>query len=425
MGLPGRLSLVAAVLAVVLLACVALHVRRAQARAAEPVAMDLHGLAALALPAAFQSRGLDGADRSLSIDEQLARHDERHPLVFRHTRDPHNDWGGHARDPELLNVVLLPPAARADADAALRRYSIERYFSPVAGETVPLDSPRWTAGRAGDGGRYRWRLLAMDDAFGTDHAPRWAVTMLDAERGVRLDYFVWRKRTTSEQAIAFLRATLDGLRIQPALAAFHTQAGTPEQRLDRLRDARIAAVYAALAPLGVAAPAPGGTAFAPGVAAWTDDDHRALRVLRLLASVPLPGGATKADRDGQGRPRLPFVLTPGQYPGATRDGLPSLPLRLLYWNPSQQRWQLSGLQAPTMNEQHPLLPFEAAVVRRLEREPGARDAAHVLIAEHWFHPPVLDDARRVDALLAEADRWQRELQAGRIVGGDVRAPMLR
>lgn len=423
--MPGRLALAAAALLVVLGLAAALHARRAQARAAEPVAVDLHGLATLTLPAAFQSRGLDGADRALTAAEQLARHDERRPLVFRHTRDPHNDWGGHARDPELLNVVLLPPAARADADAALRRYSIERYHSPVAGETVPLDSPRWSEGRAGEGGRYRWRQLAMDDVFGTDHAPRWAVTMLDAERGVRLDYFVWRKRATAQQALEFLRGTLDGLRIQPALAAFHAQPGTPEQRLDRLRDARIAAVYAALAPLGLSEPPAGGTAYAPGVAAWTDDDRRALRVLRLLASVPLPGGAAQADRDAHGRPRLPFVLQAGQYPGPTRDGLPSLPLRLLYWNPSLQRWQVSGLQAATTDERHPLLPFEDAVARRLEREPGARDAAHVLVAEHWFHPPVLDDARRVDALLAEADRWQRELLAGRIVGGDVRAPMLR
>lgn len=413
-----------ALTAVVLLAA-ALAWMPAQARDRTPTdveaAGDLHGLASLTLPRSYRALGLAGADRALSPAEQLARHDDGQPLVFRFTRDPSNDWGGHARDPELLNVVLLPPAALAEPDRALRRFSIDRYVAPT-GATVPLDSPRWQAG--GDG-RLRWRVLAMDDHFGTDHAPRWAVAMLDEARGVRLDLFVWQRRMTQADALAWLRGLLDGLQVRPALAAHWAQAARPggqQARLARLREANLQAMFDALAPLGLRPPAPGDTAFAPGVATWLDDDRGAVRVLRVLASVPRDGVPV----DGRGWPRLPIVMTPGQYPGPTVGGtVPALDLQILYWHAGLGRWQRSGLQRPTMQEEHPLLPFEQAVAARLERTPGARDAVHVVIGEHWFHPPALDDTRRVGRLLAEAARWQAELLAGRIVGGDVKPAMLR
>src|SRR5690606_733955 len=119
--------------------------------------------------------------------------------------------------------------------------------------------------------------------------------------------------------------------------------------------------------------APGGTSFGRAAAVWLDEDRRATRVLRLLAAVPLPHGALKAKRDNRGRPILPLVLQPDQYPGPTRDGLPSLDLQMLYWNPALDRWQRSFVQKPTTQEEHPLLPFEEAVVARLEQQPGARD----------------------------------------------------
>ena len=398
---------------------------RAQARERDSVetaaAGDMHGLATISLPRGYRSNGLAGGDRSLSHEEQLARHDESLPLLFRFTRDPSNDWGGYARDPELLNVVLLPPAARETPDVALRRFSIERYYSP-AGDTIPLDSSRW---QEGHDAKYRWRVLEMNDHFGVDHKPRWAIAMLDATRGVRLDLFVWRKRMKQAEALAMLRGLLDSLQLKPALAEHFAQAGGVQARLDRLREANLAAMFAVLARSNVTPPVAGETSFAPGVAVWLDDDRAAVRVMRVLASVPLSHGAEKTGRDGQGRPRLPLVLEPGQYPGPTMDMLPALNLQMLYWNPSLERWQRSELQRPTMDEEHPLLPFEDAVVARLERIAGARDAVHIILGEHWFHPPALDDTRRVGALLEECDRWQSELLAGRIVGGEVRAPMLR
>lgn len=89
---------------------------RAHAREREAVdtaaAGDLYGLATAVLPRGYRALGLDGADRSLSPAEQLARHDERAALAFRFTKDPSNDWGGYPKDPEVLNIVLLPPSMR-------------------------------------------------------------------------------------------------------------------------------------------------------------------------------------------------------------------------------------------------------------------------------------------------------------------------
>jgi hypothetical protein len=312
--------------------------------------------------------------------------------------------------------VFLPPAERADAESAFHRFSIDRYYSPM-GETIPLDSPGWQAG--GDG-RYRWRVLAMNDHFGTDHQPRWAIVMLDTARGVRVDFFVWQKRLTQEKALARVRGVLDSLQLDPALDTHFAQTGSAEERMTRLREENLSAMFEALASHGVQPPSPGGTAFGRSVAVWLDEDRKATRVLRLLAAVPLPGGALAASRDKYGRPLLPIVMQPGQYPGPTRGGLPSLNLQILYWNPAFERWQRSFVQEPTMQEEYPLLPFEEAVVARLETLPGARDTVYITLGEHWFHPPTLDDTRRIEPLLEECDRWQKELLAGRIIGGEVR-----
>jgi hypothetical protein len=387
---------------------------REKADAAE--ASDLHGLASVALPKGYRARGLAGADRTLSAEEQLARHDETRPLVFLLEKDARNDWGGHPRDPELLNIVLLPPAAREDVESALQRFSIERYYSPM-GNTIPLDSPRW---QRGEDGRYLWRVLAMEDHFGADHQPRWAIAMLDPSRGVRIDFFVWQKRFKVEKALARVRGVLDSLQIKPARDAYFSQTDGVEARMARQRDANLSAMFDALSPYGVQPPAPGDTSFGPAVAVWLDKDKKATRVLRLLAAVPLPHGAPKANRDTRGRPILPLVLQPGQYPGPTRDGLPSLSLQMLYWNPELDRWQRSFVQKATMQEEHPLLPFEEVVVAHLEQLPGARDTVFITLGAHWFHPPALDDTRRIKPLLEECDMWQKELLAGRIVGGEVR-----
>lgn len=381
---------------------------------------NLHGLASVTMPKGYRMVGLSGADRTLSPEEQLARHDEREPLVFRFEKDARNDWGGHPRDPELMNIVLLPPAPRGDADSAIQRFSIDRYYSRT-GNTIPLDSPRWQLG-ADD--RYRWRVLSMTDHFGTDQQPRWAMSMLDANRGVRIDFFVWQKRLKQGQALARARGVLDSLEIHPTLEQFFAQSGGVEARMDRLRETNLSAMFDALAPYGVEIPASGETKFGPAIAVWLDEDRKATRVLRLLAAVPLPQGAAKANRDRQGRPLLPLVLKPEQYPGPTRDGLPWLALQMLYSNPALERWQRSFLQEPTMQEEHPLLPFEAAVVARLEQQPNARDMVCIVLGAHWFYPPALDDTRHAKSLMEECDKWQRELLAGRIIGGELEAVAL-
>jgi len=396
---------------------------QAREREAEVTARagDLHGVAKVELPRGFLSAGLDSADRTLSPAEQLARHDENTPLLFRFTRDPSNDWGGYPRDPELLNILLFPPSWRDDPDQALRHFSIGRYYSPTD-STIPLDSPRW---QESHDDRYRWRMLAMTDHFTANHPPRWAVTMLDPTRGIRVDYFVLQRRADQSEALARVRGVLDKITLLPALTEFFSQSGGVDARLQRLRDANIESVFAALAAYDLAAPKPGETMFGRGVAAWLDEDRKAIRVMRVLASIPLAGGIAKANVDAHGRPLLALVLKPNQYPGPTQDGLPSLNLQMLYWNPSLERWQHSGLQRATADEEEPLLPFDSTVVTRLEREPGARDAVHIILGEHWFHPPALDDARRIGELLKECEYWEKELLAGRIVGGEVRQSMLR
>ncbi len=369
---------------------------------------DLHGLATIDLPKGWVSLGLAeviGPRGEMSVPEQLARHADSRAAVFRLAKDRHNDIGGHARDPELLNVVLLNPVDRTSTP--LKDFSIERYYSPT-GSTIPLDDPRW---QSAEDGRYRWLWLEMNDHFGTDEAPRWAIAMYDAEKHVRLDFFVWRKRYKFEQALTFLRTRLESIRIASALHAHFSQEGTYDERIAKLREANIAHFLQALAPLNVSPPANGAVTFGPSTAAWIDDDRQALRVLRLLARVPL---SERTTRDQYGRPVISVQLERNQYPGATRNGLPSLYLGMLYWNDSTQRWHRSLLQYPTTDEQHPLLPFEETVSASLDR-----GSAYFVMSTHYYRPYALDDAREINEFLDAAAFWERELAAGRIVPSGV------
>lgn len=367
---------------------------------------DLHGLARLPLPKAFRFRGLDGYNLQLSPAEQLARHDDPRGLVFEFDAHARNDWGGHALDPMLLNVVLLNPAA--PPAHAERSFTISRYYSPT-GSTIKLDDARWNERREPTAsGERLWRWLEMNDHFSTDHAPRWTLSVYEPARALRLELFVWRKLMTLEEARALLAHTLDALVVHPARAAHFQRSGTHEERMAALREARITQFFEALAPLGVARPSPGATAFGGDTAGWLDVDLKSLRALRVMAQVPLPEGIA---RDRHGRPLLPLALKPGQYPGPTMNGLPSITLGLLYWHAESGGWRRSELMRPTLDEEWPLQPFEVEVVARLPD----RGSAYLVHQTHVYRPPALDDAVEIDDFLADAERWRGELLAGRIV----------
>lgn len=370
---------------------------------------DLLGLAHVHLPKGFVALGLanaPGADQALSIDERLERHLDDHAAVFRFVKDQRYSMGGHVLDPVLLNVVLLNPIER-DSEA-LQRFSIERYYSPT-GSTIPLDDTRW---HSNADGAYQWRWLEMDDHFGTDRAPRWAIALYDPAKHVRLDLFAWRKRFSLEDALDQLRTVMASVRTTPLLATRFDRTGTPAERLERSREANIARFCKALEPLDVQAPASGGISFGTCTAAWIDDDRRALRVMRVLASIP---DATRLQLDKHRRPLVPLKLKPDQYPGTMRNGIPFLYLSMVYHDPVTKRWHRSDLQDRTGDEQHPLLPFDAAVCARLDPS-----AVHVVRTTHYYQPYALDDAREIEGFLAGCAKWQQELLNDRIVAVAVR-----
>jgi hypothetical protein len=190
---------------------------------------DLHGLARAPMPKAFRFIGLDSYNGQLRPAEQLARHDDPRGLVFRFDAHARNDWGGHARDPMLLSIVLLNPATSSATPE--RHFTIGRYYSPT-GSTIALDDARWNErSEATAHGMRTWRWLEMNDHFSADHAPRWAVSVYEPARAVRLDLFVWRKLMSLDEARAMLTATLDTLIVHPARAAHFQRAGTHEERM--------------------------------------------------------------------------------------------------------------------------------------------------------------------------------------------------
>lgn len=369
----------------------------------ETTAHDLHGLAQLQLPPHVRLRGLVTRHRDLPPAAQLERHDERRPLVFEFDADARNSWGGHALDPLLLNVVLFDPGNPGAHPE--RGFSIGRYGSPTGG-TIPLTDPRWQQREDGAGDSRRvWRWLAMDDHFGNPGEPRWALSVHEPARAVRLDLFVWRRKLTREAAEALLAAALSSLRIQPARDALFQRAGHAEARLAALRDRHVAACFKALAPLGVPVPAKGAVTLGRDTAAWLDDDGRALRALRLLARVPLPAAAT-------GQPRLATTL-----PGS----LPRRPPEVLYWHAASATWRKTGLTRSLGPDDWPLLPIEAALAARLPE----REGAYLVLPFHAYQPPVLDDANGVHDYLADTEAWRTALLAGQVPGLVAAAAQLR
>jgi hypothetical protein len=372
---------------------------------------DLHGLARLRLPARFRFRGLDTRHRDLTPAEQLARH-AGGPLVFQFDADARNSWGGHALDPLLLNLVLFDPAAPGDRPE--RGFSITRYFSPTGG-TISLDDPRWQRRSEGAGAEQRiWRTLAMDDHFGAPPEPRWALSVYDARRALRLDLFAWRSKLTREAAEALLRDALAGLDVLPTRDAFFRQGGSAESRQAALREQHVAAFFAALAPLRVPRPAPGAVSIGPDAAAWLDDDGQALRALVLLARVP---PAALASLDAEGRPRLAWG-------DGARAERPQRPPELLYWHSPSSRWRKTRIERDSSPADWPLLPIEAGYTARL----GAPEDAHMVLQFHAYQPPVLDDALEVRGFLADAERWREALRAGAlrgVPGGGVATGALR
>jgi hypothetical protein len=358
---------------------------------------DLHGLGRLRLPPRFRLRGLDTRHRDLPPAEQLLRHPGG-PLVFEFEADARNNWGGHPLDPLRLNLVLFDPAAPGERPE--RGFSIERYYS-LTGATISLDDPRWQRHDEGDGATRRtWRVLEMNDHFGTPAQPRWAVSVYEPARALRLDLFVWRRRLTREAAEALLREALAGLDLLPARAAFFRQPGTTVDRHDMLRERHVAAFFAALAPLGVPVAARGTVSLGPDAAAWQDVDGQAVRALVVLARLP-PSAVT--GRDAQGRPQLAMV---------EGRGAPALQPELLYRHAPSGRWRKVALGEDRSPPDWPLLPIEAAHTARL----GSSEQMHLVLSFHAYQPPVLDDALEVRDCLAQAERWRAALRAGAVRG---------
>lgn len=362
----------------------------------------LHGLARLQLPARFRLRGLAVRDRSLSPAEQLLRHDDRRGLVFEFEAEARNDWGGHALAPLLLNVLLLDPARPAAEGEA--GFSIGRYF-PLTGGAIPLDDARWQQRRDTQG--RLWRRLGLRDPYGAAQEPRWALSVHDPARALRLDLFVWQKRLSADAAEALLADALTSLVLDPARDRHFAQAAQAPQRLDTRRAQQVQAFFAELAPLGVPPAGPGGVTLGPDTAAWQDGDGRALRVLRLLGRVRLDTGVP---RDAAGRPRLP--MTPSLVPSVAPGALPAWRPSLLYRHAASGTWRKTGLDSAEGPADWPLLPIEAALAARLPDDPAV---AYLVAGFHAYQPPVLDDAAGLGTFLAQAERWREALQGARVL----------
>lgn len=137
---------------------------------------ELYGLGRVRLPRDFWLDGLDVYNGDLPPAEQLAQHDDPHQLVFRFEAHARNSLGGHELEPLLMKGVRV------------------------------------------------WRWLEMNDHFGTGKTPRWAVTVYEPARALRLELFVWKKLKSLAEARALLADTLDNLDITAARAA-HFQQG--------------------------------------------------------------------------------------------------------------------------------------------------------------------------------------------------------
>lgn len=191
--------------------------RRVTLQATQP--FDLHGLASVRLPSAFRALGLERADPRRTAEEQLAAHEDLRGLVFAFEADPQDDRQGQALQPFLMNLVLLDPDTAAST--VRQAFSIRRYLAPGAA-AVPLDDPRWQEVQEDplSGGRC-WRWLSWADPLCPSGPRRWALSLHDPRRAVRIEIFAWQRDYPLASLKALASRTLDSLSVGRARDAYY------------------------------------------------------------------------------------------------------------------------------------------------------------------------------------------------------------
>ena len=376
--------------------------------------IDLMHLGSIELSDGFQLLGMaDVGDRpsAYTLQKIVAPEfiEDRVAATFLFEKDPSVDWGGYVRDPVLLTLTLYDPLAHAIDPAAMLAFRVHRYYSPVEGETIPVDSPRW---QSASEAALSWRWLEMDD----DTETRWAVVLIDPARRLRLDFFVWKKKYDLDEARALLRAAAESVRVTPALAEHFQRAASYEERMAAGAEQRLAEVEKALAPLGSRRLQPGEPVVTALGAALLDRERRTVTVARTLGALPL---AADTKRGPHARPTIPLTLQPGQYVAGrgTVDGLPNLEITVLYWDGGAGRWRASEVQTRTAREDEALPPLLAWIAERLTD----RESAHLLRVGAFRLAPTERDPIPLPDFLHSAQVYETDLAAGRIIAGKVAA----
>lgn len=189
--------------------------------------VDLQGLGSAEMPVTFKPVGRVGpytrpiggrGEDSLGTPEAGSVR-----VTWRFVQAQYNDVGGYAADPALIDVTFFDPALAREALARVTGTTINRFYSPTD-DAPDFAALAWT--RQESAGGVTLRAVGLNDVYQAGNPARWLVILVDAERRVRVDLFLWRSAYSLDAGLTLARSVAASARPNAAaLAAYF--AGRP------------------------------------------------------------------------------------------------------------------------------------------------------------------------------------------------------
>ena len=236
----------------------------------KPSTVDLYTLGTVELPTSFKLNGLLNVSMDsrlpATVENVLKYHKNSREAIFEFKEGEKRNWGGYALDPVLLNICLFNANLSKDQKLEVKEFSVKRYYSPVPQENIPMNSSLWQKEELG---KRLWQWREMKDHFDTNkNRNRWAIILIDEEKGVRLDFFTWQSEYSLASAKRRLSQIADSIKPSSRLASHFKLASTYESRMEEERNKQINNLEAELKSCGISKLVPGQTVFSTECAVW-------------------------------------------------------------------------------------------------------------------------------------------------------------
>jgi hypothetical protein len=376
--------------------------------------VNLEGMGTVALPPTFKLQGIvNSGDRKWfgGGTTTLEYHLDKRRITFRFEQGQHTRVGGYSANPVLMDVTLFNDTLSADEMMRVDSTTIGLFYSPTGKSS--LNDVEWLPETRNGG--VLTRAGKVSKAAAVDDAERWLVIHVDPSKRTRVDFFAWTRVYTAAEATKLVGDVAASVTRMPALATHFAEIDTFDERMERRRDAKLAALAKELEACGIGSLVPGKVTWGKDCVGHLTENRRFLSVGRYLGAAPL----SAAQHDPRFRPGFPISFKDGDFPsaGGTVDGRPHLDIHMYYWDQPSSAWTVAGLQALEPSEKFGSDEDRARgeILDRLSKA-GAptRDTAQLWLF-HYMDVMFRADEVQLAPFFERAGVYEKGLAEGRII----------